>query len=68
MLKRKRNWAGHTRSKALATRRSHGFTLLEPGLVWIPEWRPEAPGDVPADPSRFWALVGVARYDGPSSP
>jgi S-adenosyl methyltransferase len=44
-----------------------GFTLLEPGLVWIPEWRPEDPGDVPADPSRFWALVGVARYDGPSS-
>jgi hypothetical protein len=45
-----------------------GFTLLEPGLVWIPEWRPDSPGDVPADPSRFWALVGVARYDGPPSP
>jgi S-adenosyl methyltransferase len=45
-----------------------GFTLLEPGLVWIPEWRPDFPGDVPADPSRYWALVGVARYDGPPSP
>jgi S-adenosyl methyltransferase len=45
-----------------------GFTLLEPGLVWIPEWRPDFPGDVPADPSKYWALVGVARYDGPPSP
>jgi hypothetical protein len=45
-----------------------GFTLLEPGLVWIPEWRPDSPGDVPADPSKYWALVGVARYDGPPSP
>jgi hypothetical protein len=44
-----------------------GFTLLEPGLVWIPEWRPDSPGDVPPDPSRYWALVGVARYDGPPS-
>jgi hypothetical protein len=44
-----------------------GFTLLEPGLVWIPEWRPDSPGDVPADPSRYWALVGVGRKDGPPS-
>jgi S-adenosyl methyltransferase len=43
-----------------------GFTLLEPGLVWIPQWRPDSPDDVPEDPSRYWALVGVARYDGPA--
>jgi SAM-dependent methyltransferase len=42
-----------------------GFTLVDPGLVWIPQWRPAAPGDVPEDPSKYWALVGVARYDGP---
>ena len=42
-----------------------GFTLLEPGLVWIPQWRPDSPEDVPEDPSRYWALVGVGRYDGP---
>jgi SAM-dependent methyltransferase len=41
-----------------------GFTLLEPGLVWIPQWRPDSPDDVPEDPSKYWALVGVARYDG----
>lgn len=45
-----------------------GFTLLDPGLVWIPQWRPEDPGDIPEDPSRYWALVGVGRYDGPPAP
>jgi len=29
---------------------------------------PDYPGDVPEDPSKYWALVGVGRYDGPSSP
>lgn len=41
-----------------------GFTLLEPGLVWAPQWRPDSPGDVPPDPENYWSLVGVARYDG----
>jgi hypothetical protein len=41
-----------------------GFTLVEPGLVWIPEWRPDSPADVPENPEQFWALVGVARRDG----
>ncbi len=40
-----------------------GFTLVEPGLVWIPEWRPGSPDDVPENPEQFWALVGVARRD-----
>jgi hypothetical protein len=40
-----------------------GFTLVEPGLVWIPEWRPDSPADVPEDPQQFWALVGVGRRD-----
>ena len=40
-----------------------GFTLVEPGLVWIPEWRPDSPADVPENPEQFWALVGVARRD-----
>jgi hypothetical protein len=40
-----------------------GFTLVEPGLVWIPEWRPDSAADVPENPERFWALVGVGRRD-----
>lgn len=53
------------RTRDEITRLCDGFTLIDPGLVWIPEWRPDAPSDIPADPSKYWALVGVARYDGP---
>ena len=56
------------RSRAEITSLCDGFTLLEPGLVWIPQWRPDSPDDVPEDPSKSWALVGVGRYDGPPSP
>jgi SAM-dependent methyltransferase len=38
-----------------------GFTLVEPGLVWLPEWRPDSPEDVPENPREFWGLVGVGR-------
>jgi hypothetical protein len=56
------------RSRAEIARLCDGFTLLEPGLVWIPQWRPGSPDDVPEDPSKYWALVGVGRYDSPQSP
>jgi SAM-dependent methyltransferase len=51
----------HMRSRADILRFFDGFELLDPGLVYIPQWRPDSPADVPADPSKFWALVGVAR-------
>jgi hypothetical protein len=38
-----------------------GFTLAEPGLVWVPQWRPESPADVPDDPEKYWILGGVGR-------
>ena len=38
-----------------------GFTLVDPGLVWMTQWRPDNPGDVPEDPEKFWFLAGVAR-------
>ncbi len=38
-----------------------GFDLVEPGLVFIPQWRPEPLGDVPKDASSYGNLVGVAR-------
>jgi S-adenosyl methyltransferase len=40
-----------------------GFTLVEPGLVWIPQWRPDPSAGVPEDPQKFSALVGVGRLD-----
>jgi hypothetical protein len=38
-----------------------GFTMVDPGVVWAPLWRPE-PGDaVPEDPHRYWLQAGVGR-------
>jgi len=41
--------------------RAGGFSLVDPGLVWIPQWRPDSPADVPDNPRQFWGLVGVGR-------
>ena len=51
----------HMRSRAQILRFFDGFDLVEPGLVYIPQWRPDSPGDVPSDPSKLWGLVGVGR-------
>ncbi|MFI6867807.1 SAM-dependent methyltransferase [Nocardia sp. NPDC050406] len=39
------------------------WTLLEPGLVPLPLWRPENPADVGEFPERSGAYGGVARKD-----
>jgi hypothetical protein len=49
------------RSRAEILRFFDGFDLVDPGLVYIPQWRPDSPQDVPEDPSKFWGLVGVGR-------
>jgi hypothetical protein len=49
------------RSREQILRFFDGFELVEPGLVNIPEWRPDSPADVPADPGKFWGVVGVGR-------
>ncbi len=49
----------HMRSRAEILRFFDGFDLVDPGLVYIPEWHPDSPADVPSDPSQFWGLVGV---------
>jgi SAM-dependent methyltransferase len=51
----------HMRSRADILRFFDGFDLVDPGLVYIPAWRPDAPENVPDDPSKFWVLVGVGR-------
>jgi SAM-dependent methyltransferase len=40
-----------------------GLTLIEPGLVHLPLWRPDAPSDVDDRPQRFGAFAGVGRKD-----
>ncbi|MBB2949029.1 SAM-dependent methyltransferase [Actinoplanes lutulentus] len=38
-----------------------GFDLVEPGLVFIPQWRPDAQDPVDEHPERVGAYAGVAR-------
>jgi SAM-dependent methyltransferase len=38
-----------------------GFTLVEPGLVWAPLWRPDSAEDVDERPERASFLVAVGR-------
>ena len=38
-----------------------GFELVDPGLVYVPVWRPDSPADVPRDLGQFGCLVGVGR-------
>ena len=51
----------HVRSRPAILRFFDGFDLVDPGLVYIPQWRPDSPADVLDDASRYWALVGVGR-------
>jgi SAM-dependent methyltransferase len=51
----------HARTRAEILRLFDGFTLVDPGLVYVPLWRSDSPGDVPGNPRRFANLVGVAR-------
>jgi S-adenosyl methyltransferase len=52
---------GRVRSRAEIQRLFDGFQLTEPGVVYVPQWRPDCPDEVPADPSQFWFLVGVGQ-------
>jgi len=52
---------GRARSRAEIQRFFDGCDLLDPGLTYVPQWRPDSPADVPDDPGTLWFLVGVAR-------
>ncbi|GAB3801517.1 SAM-dependent methyltransferase [Micromonospora zhanjiangensis] len=51
------------RSRAEITGFFGDFTLLEPGVVHMPLWRPDAPSDVADQPERYGAFGGVGRND-----
>ncbi|MEH1013843.1 SAM-dependent methyltransferase [Micromonospora sp. CPCC 206060] len=54
------------RSRAEITGFFGDWTLLEPGVVHMPLWRPDAPSDLDDHPERFGAFGGVGRYDRPT--
>ena len=39
-----------------------GLELVEPGLVHVPDWRPDEPGS--PDASKVWVLGAVGRKPG----
>ena len=51
----------HMRSQAEILRFFDGFELVDPGLVYVSQWRPDSPADVPSDPGQLWGLVGVGQ-------
>ena len=48
------------RPRADILRLFEGFDLVEPGLVWLPQWRPDS-SDVVENPELSLALAGVGR-------
>ncbi len=52
---------GQTRSREQIVRFFDGLDLVEPGVVFLPEWRPDEPVSVPLDRGGTLMLVGVGR-------
>ncbi|MGQ4431241.1 SAM-dependent methyltransferase [Streptomyces sp. SAS_260] len=38
-----------------------GFDLVEPGLTYVPLWRPDSEDEIPEKPSEYWVYAGVGR-------
>jgi S-adenosyl methyltransferase len=49
------------RTTAEITGLFQGFTLVDPGVVWLPLWRPDPGEAVPEEPHRYWFQAGVGR-------
>jgi hypothetical protein len=49
------------RTRADVERFFTGLDLVDPGLVWAPQWRPDLPDDVAERPERSSNYVGVGR-------
>ena len=53
---------GYLRTKAEVAALLDGFDLVEPGLVFVPRWRPASPEDAEdAERSSFYGAVGLRR-------
>lgn len=51
------------RPRADIARFFDGFTLVDPGLVWVPEWRPDSTDERDPHPERSSNLGGVGRLE-----
>ncbi|WP_020667067.1 SAM-dependent methyltransferase [Amycolatopsis nigrescens] len=50
-----------TRTKEQVRELFTGFDLIDPGVVWTPEWRPETPGHVGEHPEDSVIYAGLGR-------
>ena len=57
---------GHYRSRTDILRFFDGFSLLDPGLVYLTQWRPDEPSDTDADAANFGCWPGSAAVTTPS--
>ncbi|WP_410646473.1 SAM-dependent methyltransferase [Amycolatopsis sp. cmx-4-54] len=57
---RRTNHAAIMRTREQITEFFGGLELVEPELVWLPQWRPDTPNPV-KDAARSRGLAGVAR-------
>jgi hypothetical protein len=53
----------HIRSREELIALFDGFELVDPGVVWVPQWRPETPESA-EDAERFVVRGGVGRLGG----
>jgi SAM-dependent methyltransferase len=51
----------HLRTHAEIMRFFDGFEMVDPGLVYVSQWRPDTPDDAPGDAGTFMGLIGVGR-------
>jgi SAM-dependent methyltransferase len=49
------------RSREQVERFFAGFELVEPGIVWVPQWHPDDSGEADDDPERSIMVAGVGR-------
>src|SRR6201992_3641631 len=53
--------SAHVRGREHIERLTGGLELVEPGLVWLPEWRPDPGSELPPNPSEAYFYALVAR-------
>jgi S-adenosyl methyltransferase len=51
----------HVRSRAAIRQLVDGMDIIEPGLAWPPEWRPDPGDEVPGNAAESYYCVVVAR-------
>ena len=53
--------SAHVRSREHIQRLIDGLELVEPGIVWLPEWRPDPGAEPPQNPADAYFYALVAR-------